>query len=94
MANVMDFIQSYPFNLNKKYLQPLIKLVNPTSSDEVIASQKAIKSYVDENDKDNITEMEDVDITEVSDGQVLSYDSSTNKWKNADATSVVIRKWN
>ena len=48
----------------------------------------------DENDKDNITEMEDVDITEVSDGQVLSYDSSTNKWKNADATSVVIRKWN
>jgi hypothetical protein len=65
-----------------------------SASDEVIASQKAIKSYVDENDKDNITEMEDVDITEVSDGQVLSYDSSTNKWKNADATSVVIRKWN
>ena len=53
-----------------------------------------IHKHVDENDKDNITEMEDVDITEVSDGQVLSYDSSTNKWKNADATSVVIRKWN
>lgn len=43
MANVMDFIQSYPFNLNKKYLQPLIKLVNPTSSDEVIALDKNIK---------------------------------------------------
>ena len=64
------------------------------SSNYGIGSDGRIACYVDENDKDNITEMEDVDITEVSDGQVLSYDSSTNKWKNADATSVVIRKWN
>ena len=36
------------------------------ASDEKIASQKAIKTYVDENDKDNITEMDDVNISEVS----------------------------
>lgn len=63
------------------------------SSDEVIASQKAIKKYVDDNDKDNITEMEDVNVSEVTDGQVLSYDSASNKWVNGNATSVVIRSW-
>lgn len=63
------------------------------SSDVAIASQKAIKTYVDENDKDNITEMEDVNISEVSDGQILSYDSNTNKWVNKDETQVIIRKW-
>lgn len=63
------------------------------ASDESIASQKAIKTYVDENDKDNITEMDDVNISEVVDGQVLSYDSTSNKWVNGNASSVVLRKW-
>ena len=64
-----------------------------TPSDEVIASQKAIKTSVDENDKDNITEMDDVDISEVSNGQVLGYDSLTNKWTNKNSSEVIIRRW-
>ena len=64
-----------------------------TPSDEVIASQKAIKTHVDENDKDNITEMDDVDISEVSNGQVLGYDSLTNKWTNKNSSEVIIRRW-
>lgn len=69
------------------------ELGGTTPSDEVVASQKAIKTYVDENDKDNITEMDDVDISEVSNGQVLGYDSSTNKWTNKNSSEVIIRRW-
>lgn len=63
------------------------------ASDEKISSQKAIKTYVDENVKDNIDELEDVDLENISDGQVLGYDSSTNKWTNKNATEVIFRQW-
>lgn len=69
------------------------ELGGTTPSDEVVASQKAIKTYIDENDKDNIDELEDVDLENISDGQVLGYDSSTNKWTNKNATEVIFRQW-
>lgn len=63
------------------------------SSNEKSPSQKAVKTYVDENIKDQIDEMEDVSISEVSDGQILSYDSEQDKWINKDNISVLLRKW-
>ena len=64
-----------------------------TPSDEKSSSQKAVKTYVDNNIIKNITEMEDVSLDEVSDGQVLSYDSSTNEWTNTTPTKVLLSKW-
>ena len=64
------------------------------ASDEVISSQKAIKTYVDENIKDNISEMEDINITNLLDAQVLIYDSESNKWINKYKPSTIIRDWN
>jgi hypothetical protein len=63
------------------------------ASDEVISSQKAIKTYVDNSIKDNISEMEDVNITNLSDGQVLIYDSESEKWINKYKPSAIIRDW-
>lgn len=63
------------------------------SSNEKSPSQKAVKTYVDNNVKDNITELDDVDLTNLSDGQVLGYDSLSDKWINKNTSAVVIRKW-
>lgn len=63
------------------------------ASDEQISSQKAIKTYVDENVKDTISELDDVQLSEIANGQVLSYDSVSNTWKNKNSTSVVFRNW-
>jgi len=62
-------------------------------SDEKISSQKAIKTYVDNNVKDTIEEMDDVTISQISDGQVLSYDSTSSSWKNKPSTTIVFRDW-
>ena len=63
-------------------------------SDVYIASQKATKTYVDGeintvNGKidsiqivDELAELQDVSLSEPSDGQALTYDSATQKWKN------------
>lgn len=70
-----------------------INLGGDESSNEKSPSQKAIKTYVDNNVKDNIDELDDIDLTNLSDGQVLSYDSSSDKWINKNKSAVVIRKW-
>ena len=70
-----------------------VTLGGDNSSNEKSPSQKAIKTYVDDNIKDNIDEMEDVAIANLSEGQILSYDSETDKWINKDDIPVVFRKW-
>ena len=62
-------------------------------SDEKSSSQKAVKTYVDNNVKKNITEMDDVSLDSVSNGQVLSYDSSTHEWTNTTPTKITLSKW-
>ena len=63
-------------------------------SDEKISSQRAIKVYIDNSVKTNVSEMNDVAINNVSNGQILFYDSSLGKWINKDVDpTTVFRDW-
>ena len=54
-----------------------------SSSDELVSSQKAVKDYVDNNSgSTTLSGLTDTTISSPSDGQVLTYDSSTSKWVN------------
>lgn len=65
------------------------------ASDYVIPSQKAIKTYVDNNGggggASNLTDLGDVSITSAASGEALCYDGS--KWINAPKTLVIIKDW-
>ena len=59
------------------------------ASDLFVASQKAVKEYVDEQistiidtNTDQLVDLKDVKITSVANGQSLVYDSTTSKWIN------------
>lgn len=62
-----------------------------SASDYYIPSQKAIKNYVD-NSIDQVStvstlqHLQDVNISNPTNLQVLSYDTTTQKWKNNDFT--------
>ena len=69
-------------------------------ADVYIPSQKAIKTYVDGeitvvNGKidaieivDELAELQDVNLSEVTDGQALTYDAATQKWKNGNIDKI------
>lgn len=65
------------------------------ASDYVIPSQKAIKTYVDNNGGGGgasaLTDLSDVTLTSPTSGDALTYDGS--KWVNAPKTLVTIRRW-
>lgn len=64
-----------------------------SASDLIIPSQKAVKTYVDNNSggSSSLSGLTDVTLTSPSNGQVLGYDGS--KWVNATKTLVTIRDW-
>lgn len=55
-------------------------------SDETVSSQKAIKGYIDGR---SIGSLSNVTITSPSNGQLLSYDSTNQIWKNATVSGSV-----
>ena len=59
-------------------------LSSVSSSDDTIASAKAVKAYVDAQilTEDTLTELNDTTITSVGDNELLQYDSSSSKWIN------------
>ena len=62
-------------------------LSSVSASDDTLASAKAIKAYVDSQvaAENELTEMNDVTITSVTDNEVLAYDSTSSKWINQTA---------
>lgn len=62
---------------------------NLGSSDVVVPSQNAVKTYVDAqvDSEDQISELNDVTISSISDEEVLQYDSTTSKWLNTPLSS-------
>ena len=64
-------------------------------SDLISPSEKAIKTYVDNHGggggASSLEYLDDVDLTNPSSGQVLSYDGTD--WVNADMTKVTFRDW-
>jgi hypothetical protein len=62
-------------------------LSSVSASDDTLASAKAIKTYVDSQvaAENELTEMNDVTITSVTDNEVLAYDSTSSKWINQTA---------
>ena len=64
-------------------------LTSTSSSDDTLASAKAIKTYVDAQiqTEDTIAELNDTTITGTpADNEVLAYDTSSSKWINQTAT--------
>ena len=71
-----------------------INLGGDNSSDIRVASQKAIKTYVDTKTSqttnvDELQDLTDVSIETLEDGQILVYDSETQKWINDE----IITQW-
>lgn len=66
-----------------------------SASDLIIPSQKAIKTYVDNNGGGGgasaLTDLSDVSITSAASGEALCYDGSD--WINSPKTLVTIRRW-
>ena len=71
-----------------------VNLGGDNSSDIRVASQKAVKTYVDVKmqQSSNVSELQDltdVNIETLQDGQILVYDQETQKWINYD----IITQW-
>lgn len=72
-----------------------IKLGGEQASDITVASQKAVKKYVDDKvsaivDTDTLEQLKDTELTQVVDGQVLKYDATIGKWVNSTTGEVNI----
>lgn len=64
-------------------------------SNIISPSEKAIKTYVDNHTgATTLNGLTDVTISSAANGQVLSYNSSNQKWVNTTPTTVTFRKWN
>ena len=62
-----------------------------SASDLKIASQKAVKTYVDGKVVDNLSDLSDVSLSSPASGEVLGYNGSN--WVNTSKTLVTIRDW-
>lgn len=68
------------------------------ASNTVLPSQKAIKTYVDERELNDLADViigdEDLSGEPLSDGQILIYDEESGFWINKSKQSAIIRDWN
>ena len=65
---------------------------NLGTSDTVVPSQAAVKTYVDNqvDTEDTISELNDTTISSVADHDLLAYDNATSKWLNMSASEAGI----
>ena len=60
------------------------------ASDIYVPSQKAVKTYVDNNVPDELSDLTDVTIASATNGQSLVYDNTSGKWVNQTKYAMVI----
>lgn len=72
----------------------------PTASDTVLGGVKVDNTTItidangvisgSSSDVENLSDIKDVDITDISDGQILKYNATSSKWENTDESEVKI----
>ena len=63
-------------------------------SDEIVSSQKALKTYIDNHSggggSSTLSGLSDVTVTSATNGQALVYNSTSTKWENTTTYAMVV----